>query len=190
MKRITVVATVLTLTALTGLAAAFPPPRQPQRPGAHKRVHGHSFLHPKRMKQLDAGKHHVHTTGSKHKIHASLRGGKVSGLHVTDNRGRNVKVHKKLVRGRTRARAALETDPVALALAGTDLEGEELTPVSQLGLQVFVVFSFTDPATGQTILIFFPASSIFGGNQLGNGGNLPIDLNVPTDPAGGGVDGV
>jgi hypothetical protein len=147
-------------------------------------MHGHSFLHPKRMRSLRSGTHHVHNHNG-HRIHANLRNGKVHGLHVTDKRGRKVAMHRKLVRGRATQRTALDNDPVTLALAGTDLEGQELMDVSQVSLQVFVVFSFQDPTTGQTILIFFPLSSVGGIAPPANPNSLPFDPNCPADPTGG-----
>ncbi len=187
MLRFTVLATLVALTALAGTDTASSqtgkPTGRPRPARKAQRMHGHSFLHPKKMRSLGSGKHHVHTHNG-HRLHASLKNGKVHHMHVTDRRGRQVAMHKKLVRGRATHRASLDTDPVALALAGTDLEGEELMDVSQVGLQIFVVFTFQDPTTGQTILIFFPLSSVGGIQPPANPITLPV-VTVPADPDGG-----
>jgi hypothetical protein len=191
MKRFSLLAILVALTALVATDSAssqsggrgLPPSGSGKSKKAH-RIHGHSFLNPQRMRSLNTGRHHVHSHNG-HRIHASLRGGRLHALHVTDKRGRNVAVSKRLVRGRATQRTALDTDPVTLALAGTDLEGQELMDVSQVGLQIFVVFSFRDPFTGQRILMFFPLSSVGGIAPPADPTLLPVDPNVPVDPTGG-----
>jgi hypothetical protein len=184
-------ALALALTAVIGLAgdtsdAAQAPRKKTQqgRPKRVQRVHGHRVMHPQRARSLRDGKHHVHTGRSGHRVHTALRGGKIHNVHVTDRSNRAVRVHKKFVRraGR-RAANPLVGDLIAQALAETDLAGEEFTATAQVpfGAQVFVVFTFQ--INGQTIMIFFPASSVVGGNNV-DPNNVPVDPNIP-DPDGG-----
>jgi hypothetical protein len=150
-----------------------------------QRVHGHRVMHPKKMASLKNGKHHVHTGRAGHRVHTSLKNGKLQNLHVTDKKGRSVAVHKKFVRkGRRKASLSpLDNDLIAQELARGDLAGEEFS-AAQVGVsvQVFVVFSFQ--VNGQMVLIYFPSSSVVGGTSIPSPSTLPVDPNIP-EPDGG-----
>jgi hypothetical protein len=179
---------VLMLTALAALAGlTIDTAEAAQRPRTVHRIHGHRVAHPRHLQNLKNGKHHRHTARSGHRIHAHVHNRKLHSLHVTDRNNRPVAVHKKFVRRARRGAAAspLANDLIAQELARTDLAGEQFTATAQVSIQVFVVFTFQ--INGQTVLIFFPASSVVGGNTIVNINTLPVDPNIPDDP--GDVDG-
>jgi hypothetical protein len=171
MQRFLMPAAVLTLALATSLGGAFPPA------GGTKIHKGHDLISPARMQQLKHGTHHVKTLKSGHKVHATLKGGKVANMHAVDRKGKHVAMTKRVVRRPAGGKTALNQgggDAIALALKGTDLEGAELSPVS-VQVQVIVLFVFRDPLSGQLIAFAFPAQSVVGGGGLGgndDGGDL------------------
>jgi hypothetical protein len=144
---------------------------QPNK-GGRKVIRGHNLVSRDRMGRLRDGKHHVHNLQGRHKVHVHTRGGKLSGMHVTDHRGRNHTLRPKVVRssGKKGRPVSLQggnltpTELAALRDAGyftqDGADGSEWIPVSTAGgVQILVVFVFQDPFTGQTILFVWPVQS-------------------------------
>jgi hypothetical protein len=134
--------------------------------GGKRVIQGHDLVSADKLGNLPDGKHHVKTIRGGHKLHVHAKDGKVAGMSATDSQGRQHKMKHRVVRRPAGGGRPVALDGEALsaqelaALAELD-RGDPAVPVStQVGPQVFVLFTFTPPTPGPHVVIVFPGSSV------------------------------